>query len=454
MDADVIVIGGGAGGEAAGFQAPDIGARAVLVERSLVGGECPFWACMPSKTLLNSAARRAGGADVSWEHASARRDWMISREQIDYPDDSGHIRRLEAAGTRVIRGEAHIVGQGAVEVAGGAETGTIRAGSIVVAAGSTPFIPPIPGLDRVPYWTSREATATRELPSSLVILGGGVVGVEMAQVFVRFGVRVTLVEGGDRILSRDHALTSAAVTDQLVEEGLNLRTGVTASAVSAGGAGRIVELSDGSAVEGAELLVAVGRRPADLRALGVEEAGATLDERGSATPDDQLRIAEGLFVAGDAAGGLQFTHVADYEGGLAVRAAVGRADRTDLRAVPKVTFTDPEAAAVGSTVDEAQANGIDSFEVSRDFASTGKGQTIEGARGHLTAVVDGERGRLVGAFAACPGAGELIHEAVLAMKLDVPLDVLADTIHAFPTSARVFGGVFQEAAKRSARGIG
>ena len=451
VDADVIVIGGGAGGEAAGFQAPDIGARAVLIERSLVGGECPFWACMPSKTLLNSAARRAGGLDVSWEHASARRDWMISRERIDFPDDSGHVRRLEAAGTRVVRGEARIVGPGTVQVAGGEDEGTIRADSIVVAAGSAPFIPPIPGLDAVPYWTSREATSTRALPSSLVVLGGGVVGVEMAQVFVRFGVRVTLIEGGERILSRDHPLTSAAVTDQLVEEGLDLRTGVTASAVRAGGAGRIVELSDGSTVEGAELLVAVGRRPADLRALGVEEAGATLGDRGAAAPDDQLRIADGLFVAGDAAGGLQFTHVADYEGALAVRAALGRADRADLRAVPKVTFTDPEAAAVGLTVEEARANGVDAFEVSRDFASTGKGQTIEGARGHLTAVVDADRGRLVGAFAACPGAGELIHEAVLAMKLDVPLDVLADTIHAFPTSARVFGGVFQEAAKRSAR---
>jgi pyruvate/2-oxoglutarate dehydrogenase complex dihydrolipoamide dehydrogenase (E3) component len=403
---------------------------------------------------LNSAARRAGGLELSWDHASARRDWMISREHIDYPDDAGHVRRLEAAGTRGVRGEAHIVGARTVEVAGGADQGTIRADSIVVAAGSAPNIPPIPGLDAVPYWTSREATSTRELPSSLVILGGGVVGVEMAQVFVRFGVHVTLVEGGDRILSRDHPLTSAAVTDQLVEEGLDLRTGVTASAVKAGGPGRIVELSDGSTAEGAELLVAVGRRPADLRALGVEAAGATLGERGTVAPDDQLRIADGLFVAGDAAGGLQFTHVADYEGGLAVRAALGRGDRADLRAVPKVTFTDPEAAAVGLTVEEARADGVAAFEISRDFASTGKGQTIEGARGHLTAVVDADRGRLVGAFAACPGAGELIHEAVLAMKLDVPLDILADTIHAFPTSARVFGGVFQEAAKRAGNASG
>jgi pyruvate/2-oxoglutarate dehydrogenase complex dihydrolipoamide dehydrogenase (E3) component len=451
VDQDIIVIGGGAAGEAAGFAAAALGAPAVLVERDLVGGACPFWACMPSKTLLNSAAQRACGADYDWAHASARRDWMISREGIDYPDDSGHVRRMEAAGTRVIRGEARLIGRGAVEVrTRDGDVASLRAASVIVAAGSSPFVPPIPGVDEVPYWTSREATSTRELPSSLVILGGGVVGVEMAQVFIRFGVRVTLVEGGDRILSRDHPLTSKAVADQLVEEGLELRTGVTAQRVRAGDAGRIIELSDGSTVEGAELLVAVGRRPADLRGLGAEDAGATLDERGAATSDEQLRIADGLFVAGDVAGGLQFTHIADYEGGITARAATGRPDKADLRVVPKVTFTDPEAAAVGLTVDEAQTQGIDAFEISRSFASTGKGQTIEGARGHLTAVIDRARKRLVGEFAACPGAGELIHEAVLAMKTDTPIGVLADTIHAFPTSARVMGGVYQEAAERLA----
>jgi dihydrolipoamide dehydrogenase len=450
VDLDIIVIGGGAAGEAAGFAAGAIGAPAVLIERDLVGGSCPFWACMPSKTLLNSAAHRACDPTYEWSRASARRDWMISREEIDYPDDSGHVRRMEAAGTRVIKGEARITGPGAVEVRTDDGVEPLAAANVIVATGSEPFVPPIPGIDDVPYWTSREATSTRELPSSLVVLGGGVVGVEMAQVFVRFGVHVTLVEGGERILSRDHPLTSNAVADQLEEEGLVLRTGVTAQRVRAGGAGRIVELSDGTNVEGAELLVAVGRRPADLRALGAEEAGATLDERGAPAPDDRLRIADGLFVAGDVAGGLQFTHVADYEGGISARAAAGRDVRADLSVVPKVTFTEPEAAGVGLTVEEAQEQGIDAFEISRDFASTGKGQTIEGARGHLTAVVDRERTRLVGEFAACPGAGELIHEAVLAMKLDAPLSVLADTIHAFPTSARVMGGVYQEAAQQLA----
>ena len=447
-DLDVIVIGGGAAGEAASFLTPELGGRAAVVERDLLGGQCPFWACMPSKTLLASAAARACDPAYPWERASDRRDWMISREGIPYPDDAGHERALEGVGTRVLRGEARIVAPGTVEVKTDGAVETLNARSIIVAAGSTPFIPPIDGLDTAPYWTSADATSTRELPSSLVILGGGVVGVELAQVFLRFGVAVTMVEGGERILAREHPLTSTHLTDQLVEEGLVLRTGVSATAVATGGKGRVVTLSDGSTVEGATVLVAVGRRAADLRALGVEDAGATLDDRGAATPDAQLRIADGMFVAGDAAGGLQFTHVADYEGRVTARAALGSDLAADLRSVPKAIFTDPEAASVGMLVEEARRAGIDAFEVSQDLASSGKGQTIEGSRGHLTAVVDRERAVLVGAFAVCPGAGELIHEATLAMKLDAPLSVLNDTIHAFPTSARVMAGVFLEAAKQ------
>ena len=447
-DLDVLIIGAGAAGEAAGFLTPELGGRAAVVERDLLGGQCPFWACMPSKTLLASAAVRACDSTYPWQRASDRRDWMISREGIPYPDDSGHERAMEGAGTRVLRGEARIVAPGTVEVRRDGSVQTLRAGSIIVAAGSTPFIPPIEGIADTSYWTSADATSTRELPSSLVILGGGVVGVELAQVFLRFGVGVTMVEGGERILAREHPLTSTHIGDQLVEEGLVLRTGVSASAVGTGGTGRTVTLSDGSTVEGAVLLVAVGRRTADLRALGVQEAGVGLDERGAPTPDAQLRIGQGMFVAGDVAGGLQFTHVADYEGRVTARAAMGSDRVADLRTVPRATFTDPEAASVGMLVEEAQRAGIDAFEVSQDFASSGKGQTIEGSRGHLTAVVDRDRGVLVGAFAVCPGAGELIHEATLAMKLDAPLSVLTDTIHAFPTAARVMGGVFLEAEKQ------
>ncbi len=449
MDLDIIVIGGGPAGEAAGFRGPELDARVAVVERDLLGGECPFWACLPSKTLLNSAMLRHAGADYPWQRASDRRDWMISREGTDYPSDAGHVKRMEAAGTRVVRGDGRLVASGRVEVRSeGGVLETLEATSVIIAAGSTPFVPPIDGLDRVSFWTSRDATSTRELPSSLVILGGGVVGVELGQAFLRFGTKVTIVEGSERVLSRDHPLSSKAVAEQLAIEGAELRTGVSAVGVRAGGAGRIVELSDGTSVEGAELLVAVGRRPADLRALGVESAGVDLDDRGRPVVDAELRIAPGIYVAGDVAGGLQFTHLADHEGGKAVEAALGRRPTLDLRAVPKATFTDPETGAVGMTVQEAKEAGIDAFEVSRDWAASGKGQTYEDPHGHMTAVIDRERGILAGAFAACPGATELIHEASLALKLNVPVSVLADTIHAFPTSAKVFEGVFKEGAKQ------
>jgi dihydrolipoamide dehydrogenase len=434
---DIIVIGMGAAGEAVTSVAGEMGARVAAVERELVGGECAFWACMPSKTLLDVAHRRHIGADLPWKHASDRRDWMISREGIDYPDDSSHIGRLPE-GVELIRGTARVTGPGAVEVTGeGGKPRSLEGRNLIIAAGAAPVIPPIPGLAEAGFWTSREGTSARELPSSLVVLGGGPVGVELAQVYARFGVTTTIVEGAERLLQRDHPNSSRALTEQLEEEGVTVRTGVRAESVGRANGTKRVSLSDGSVAEGAEILVAVGRRPASLRELGLEEAGVALDDRGAPLKhDDQLRIADGVFVAGDAAGGLQFTHVADYEGRLAASAAMGRAARADLSAVPRTTFTDPETAGVGLTVDEARELGIDAFEVSEDFANTSRGVTVEEARGHLTLVADRERKVLVGAFAACPGASELIHEYVLAIRAKVPIDFIADTIHAFPTAAR------------------
>ena len=458
MDYDVIVIGAGAAGEAAGSLGGELGARVAVVESNLVGGECSFWACLPSKSLLDSARHRATGADYSWEHAAERRDWMISREgDVQYPDDTGHVRGLEAAGAEVIRGTARIVGSGRVEVRSNGEAPrTLEARSLIVATGSVPVIPPIEGLVQAGFWTSREATSLRHLPSSIGIMGGGPVGTEMAQVYARFGVKTTVIEGNDRILARDHPRSSEVVAEQLRREGVDLRLGVRATAVEAGGAGRIVELSDGSTVDVAELVVAVGRAPIGLTDLGVEEAGVALNDRGVPEPDERMRVADGVYVAGDAAGGLQFTHVADYQGRIAVRNAVGRDAVADLESVPKATYTDPETGAIGITQEEASERGIDAFEVTQDFSVTARGFTIEvptrdlreGAPGHLTAVVDRERGVLVGAFAACPGASELIHEATLAVKAKIPLSVLADTIHAFPTGSRVFGNLMADALKR------
>jgi pyruvate/2-oxoglutarate dehydrogenase complex dihydrolipoamide dehydrogenase (E3) component len=460
MDYDVIVIGAGAAGEAAGSLGAELGGRVAVVERDLVGGLCSFWACMPSKTLLDSAARRGLGVDYPWKRASERRDWMISREGIDYPDDSSHVKSLESAGAAVFRGSARITGPGQIEVQKDGESDrTLEAQNLILCVGSTPLIPAIDGLKEGSYWTSNEGTALRELPSSIMVMGGGPVGVELAQVYARFGVKTVLVQGGDRILPRDHPKSAEILADQLQADGVEIRTGVQATRVSPGSAGRKVELSDGSVVETAQILMAVGRRPADLRGLGVEEAGGELNANGAAEPDNRMRIGEGMFVAGDCAGGLQFTHLADYEGRIAIRSALGQNARADLSAVPKTTFTDPETSSVGLTIDEAWYKGMDAFEITQDFATTARGYAIEprrassapileGSPGHVTAVIDRAQGLLVGAFAACPGAAEFIHEAVLAIKQRVPVKVLADTIHAFPTGGRVFGNLMADALKR------
>jgi pyruvate/2-oxoglutarate dehydrogenase complex dihydrolipoamide dehydrogenase (E3) component len=460
MDYEVIVIGAGAGGEAAGSLSAQLGGRVAVVERDLIGGLCGFWACMPSKTLLDSAARHHLDGAYPWPWASDRRDWMISREGIDYPDDTGHVRSLESAGAEVVRGEARITGPGRIEVRG-SEGGprTLETRNLVLCTGSVPVVPALDGLAETGYWTSNDGTSLRELPSSIVVMGGGAVGTELAQVYGRFGAKTTLVQGTDRILPRDHPRSAELLTAQLREEGVDVRTGVTATSVKAGGAGRVVSLSDGSTVEAAEVMVAVGRRPSDLRSMGVEEAGVTLDEKGTARPDERLRVADGVYVAGDAAGGLQFTHVADYEGRIAARAALGQDVRADLSAVPRTTFTDPETSAVGITIQQAWERGLDAFEVTADFATTARGFTIEphrdadgpvkeGYPGHITAVIDRERRLMVGAFAACPGASEMIHEAVLAIKQSIPVWVLADTIHAFPTASRVFGNLMADARDR------
>jgi pyruvate/2-oxoglutarate dehydrogenase complex dihydrolipoamide dehydrogenase (E3) component len=460
VDYDVIVIGAGAAGEAAGSLGAELESKVAVVERDLVGGLCSFWACMPSKTLLDSASRRALGSDYPWKRASERRDWMISREGIDYPDDSGRAKSLEAAGAAVIRGTARITGPGAVEVQNDhRKPEALKARSLILCIGSTPLVPAIDGLEETGYWTSNEGTALRELPSSILVMGGGPVGVELAQVYGRFGVKTVLVQGGDRILPRDHPRSAEILTDQLEAEGVEVLTGVQATRVRPGGAGRKVELSNGSVIETAQILLAVGRRPGNLRGIGVEEAGGELNANGAAEPDHMMRIGGNVFVAGDCAGGLQFTHLADYEGRIAVRSALGHDARADLSAVPKTTFTDPETSSVGLSIDEAWYQGMDAFEVTQDFSKTARGYTIEprrksptaileGTPGHVTAVVDRERGLLVGAFAACPGAAEFIHEAVLAIKQRIPVSVLADTIHAFPTGGRVFGNLMADALKR------
>jgi pyruvate/2-oxoglutarate dehydrogenase complex dihydrolipoamide dehydrogenase (E3) component len=445
---DFVIIGSGAAGEAALGLASTRGASVAIVEQDLFGGSCAFWACMPSKALLHAAAVHHGGGDFPWQKASDFRDWMINREGIDYPDDSSHEKDYREKGAVPIRGRARILGMGRVDVAeNGGGRRELDARSIVVAVGSTTRIPRMDGLESAQPWSNREGTSTRTLPRSLLIMGGGPTGVELAQVYARYGVPVTIVDSNDRIVSRDHPRNSAALTEALQREGVTIRTGVRAVRADAGAGAdgaHAVGLSDGSTVEGHAVLVAIGRAiPTD--GLGLESLGIST-ENGFPKPDERLRIAENVYAAGDPAGPELHTHLAHYEGESVVRIALGEDFVPDFRAIPRATYTDPETASVGLRLDEAEAAGHSAIERMADIGTSAKGYVSQ-ATGHVTIVVDTKDRTLLGAFIAGPGASETIHEAVLAVKLKVPLGVLADTLHAFPTTARVMGGLFTQVAR-------
>lgn len=444
---DLVIIGAGPAGEAAAFMGRLRGASVAIVDRDLFGGACPFFACMPSKSLLHSAAVHAAGGDYDWPKASARRDYMIAREGTDYPDDSHHVADLEAAGAVTMRGTALLDGPGRVVVRHDEVEHVLEAGAVIVAVGSTSKVPEMPGLAEVPFWTNREATSARELPESLLILGAGPTGTELAQVYARYGVPVTLVVPGARILPRDHVRSSAFVAAALERDGVMIRTGGRAVAAHAGAGERgrhRFDLDDGTSVEGAAVLLAIGRS-LPLEGLGLESIGLDVSD-GRLRPDRQLRIAPNVFVAGDPAGPEMHTHVSHYQGEMAARIALGEDATPDYRAIPRAVYTDPEAGSVGLLLEEALKAGLDAEELTADLATSAKGYAAE-AEGHVSIVVDRGAGTLVGAFIAGPGAGEAIHEAVLAVKLQTPLTVLADTIHAFPTVARVMGLLFADAVK-------
>lgn len=422
-----------------------------IVDRELFGGSCPFWACMPSKALLHAASIHHLGGDYPWQRASDFRDWMIVREKpLDWPDDSGHVNDLVAEGAEVIRGDARIDGPGTVvvQVSDGVVR-TLRAGAILVSVGTNSTIPDdIEGLDQIRPWTNREATTTRELPRSLVVLGAGPTGVEMSQVFARYGVATVLVSPHNRINPKDHPRSSATVDAALRNDGVDIRTDVRALRVrpAAGpGGAHVLELSDGATVHGHEIMLAIGRT-APLEGLGLETVGVRLID-GQLRPDDRLQIADGVFVAGDPAGPEMHTHLAVYQGEMAARIALGEDVKPDHRAIPHAIYTEPQAAGVGLQLEEARKRGLDAFEETTDYATSAPGYIAESA-GHVTIVADRNERVLLGAFIAAPGAAEAIGEAVLAIKTRTPLDVLADSIHPFPTTVRVMGGLFAKAAAR------
>jgi pyruvate/2-oxoglutarate dehydrogenase complex dihydrolipoamide dehydrogenase (E3) component len=445
---DFVIIGAGAAGEAAAQQARRRDASVAIVDRDLIGGSCAYWACMPSKSLLHSAAVHAAGGDYPWPKAAARRDWMINRVQRPYPDDSSRAEALETAGARVIRGEARILGPGRVEVRTADGTLELEAQNLVLALGSNTRLPAIVDLASIDPWTNREGTSADDLPASLLILGGGPTGVELAQTYVRYGVPTTIVDHNRRLLARDHPRNSALVETALVAEGINVHSGVRAirARANAGPDGaHVIELDDGTSATGHAVLLAIGRQ-VPLEGMGLEALGLDVSKEHPWPADGRLRVADGLYVIGDPAGPEMHTHIAHYQGEMAVRMAFGDDVRPDYTAIPRCTYTDPEVAFVGVTLEEAQAAGRNAFELVADLATTARGELVD-AIGHVTVIVDRADKVLLGVAIAGPAATETIHEAVLAIRARVPLDVLADTIHAFPTTARVMGGLFVDAAR-------
>jgi dihydrolipoamide dehydrogenase len=449
MTFDFVVIGAGASGEAATHLARGRGASVAIVDRDLFGGSCPYWACMPSKTLLHAAEVKAHGGDYPWPKASARRDYMINRITTDYPNDGSHVHALEKVGATVLRGTARIAGPGKVVVTHDHTTHELVAKDIIVAVGSTAKIPRLEGLEAAGYWTNVEATSLRELPKSIVILGAGPSGIEIAQYLARYDVRTTIV---GRVNPTDHPASSAFLADVLRRSGVDVRDKSRAGRIwpNAGPNGEhVVDLSEGTSVTGEIIQLSVGRTSAKaLGSLGLDTVGAKYDGGDTITVDERLRIAEHVYAVGDPIGHELSTHLGHYEGELAVRIALGDDVSVDFSATPRVVYTDPETAAVGLRLDQARERGIDAFEETTGFPKSTKGYIVEADSGHLAIVVDRARKTLIGAFIAGQGAGEAIHAAVLPIKLGTPIDTLAQTIHAFPTTARVLSGLFASAAAK------
>ena len=445
---DFIVIGAGPAGEAATHKARALGASVAVIDRRWFGGSCPHIGCVPSKSLLNSASRHAAGGDYPWARASARRDYMVNRAaDAAEPDDTSHVASLEAAGAVAYRGEGRITGRGLVTVTHDGTAHELGARNVVVAVGSRSKVPPIDGIHDVDPWTNRDATLARELPRSLVILGGGPTGCELAQVFARFGVPTTVVQSGPRLVPTEHPRNAESIRWALEHDGVTVRTGVRAKRAHAGAGAdgaHVIDLDDGSTVEGHVIMLAVGRE-FPLEGLGLDVYGISVSGRDAYPRDGRLRVADGLWIVGDVAGPELHTHQGHYQGELAVRMALGEAITPDYRALPRATYMDPEAASVGVSLDQAQEAGLDAFECVADFTRTAKGYSVEAETGHVTIVVDRATRELVGAAMACPDASAAIHECVLAIKAHVTVDVLSETIHAFPSTSRILNGLFAEA---------
>jgi dihydrolipoamide dehydrogenase len=436
---DVLVLGGGAGKNIAADLAR-AGRSVALVESRLVGGECPYFACMPSKSLLHSARR-----GETWEHAVARRD-----EVTRHLDDAPTAAEMAEAGVTVIRGRGRVARPGVIEV-DGAEYGYT---DLVVATGSEPITPDVEGIGDVPTWTSDEALTRPDLPRRLIVLGGGPVGCELSQIYAAFGSQVTLVEAADRLLAAEAPFIGDLLADVLRRMGADLRLGVGATRAERTESGLRLHLSDGGHIDADRILIAAGRRPR-VADLGLDELGVQTDPtRGIAVDVTCKAIVDAdtgtdgttVWAAGDVTGLAPYTHAANYQSRVVVSNVLGKRREADYRAVPRAVYTTPSMYAVG--VSPVSATGLELVAAGYDLSNTPRATVEDDERGRVELYADRARGVLVGAAAIGLYAEEWMSEITLAIRAETPLSILADVVHAFPTYGEAIEPVLRELTER------